>query len=118
MLNYDDPLWTPLKGLFNEKVRVRNCSEHCTVYLVVIMVVLPLIISTHIYFQWYISCKSMKDQRNRLIRRHLETWTEEKSRMWGEGELGATKKADSNDVLNAIFIEGSAKYADLMIESL
>lgn len=118
MLNYDDPLWAPLKGLFNEKVRIHNCSGHLSNPLIDMIVILSLIISTHTHFQWYISCKSMEDQRNRLICRHLETWTEEKSRMWGEGVLGATKKADSNDVLNAKYIEGSAKYADLMIESL
>jgi hypothetical protein len=38
--------------------------------------------------------------------------------MWGEGEEGAAKKADANDVPNAIYIQGSAKYADLIIESL
>jgi hypothetical protein len=60
----------------------------------------------------------MDIQRSRLIKRHLETWSEEKSRMWGEGEEGAAKKADANDVPNAIYIQGSAKYADLMIESI
>jgi pantothenate kinase len=86
MLNYDDPLWAPLKDLFDER--------------------------------WYLSCASMEDQRQRLIKRHLETWSDEKTRMWGAGEEGAAKKADANDVLNAQFIESSAKYADLKIISL
>jgi pantothenate kinase len=38
--------------------------------------------------KWYVSCSSMEEQRKRLIKRHLETWTPEKARMWGEGEVG------------------------------
>ena len=53
-----------------------------------------------------------------MIKRHLQTWSEEKTRMWGAGEEGAARKADANDVLNAEFIEKSAKYADKIIESL
>ena len=68
--------------------------------------------------QWYVSCGSIEVQRTRLIQRHLETWSEEKTRMWGEGEVGASKKADANDVLNAQYIVQSAKYADTIIESL
>jgi hypothetical protein len=60
----------------------------------------------------------MPEQRSRLIKRHLETWSEEKTKMWGAGEEGATRKADANDVLNAQYIEGSKKYADLIIQSL
>ena len=69
-------------------------------------------------YQWYISCASMEAQRERLIKRHLETWSVEKTKLWGEGEVGAARKADANDVLNARFIEHSAKYADVMINSL
>lgn len=61
----------------------------------------------------------MEEQRRRLIARHLETWTEEKTRMWGEGEEGAARKADANDVLNARFVEESSrKYADLVVQSI
>ena len=35
--------------------------------------------------RWYISCKSVEEQRQRLIKRHLETWNEEKARMFGPG---------------------------------
>ena len=86
LLNYDDPLWAPLRELFDER--------------------------------WYLSCASLDDQRRRLINRHLETWSEEKTRMWGPGEAGAAAKADANDVLNAHFIATTAKYADSVIISV
>lgn len=61
----------------------------------------------------------MDEQRRRLINRHLETWTAEKTRMWGEGEEGAARKADANDVLNVQFVEESSrKYADLIVQSV
>jgi len=67
--------------------------------------------------KWFISCSDLKTQRERLINRHLETWTEEKDRIWGNGiEGGAAKKADSNDVLNMEFVDKfSKKYADRVI---
>lgn len=68
---------------------------------------------------WYISCKSSSDQRQRLVLRHLETWSEEKTKMWGAGEEGAGAKADANDMLNAQWIdEMSREFADLIVESL
>ena len=68
---------------------------------------------------WYIVCRSIEEQRERLVKRHLETWSEEKTRMWGEGEGGAGRKADANDMLNLEWIEKmSRKYADLIIESI
>lgn len=67
--------------------------------------------------RWFISCAHPEQQRQRLIKRHLETWTPEKERMWGVGEVGAAKKADSNDVLNAQFVDGHRKYADRIIIS-
>lgn len=68
---------------------------------------------------WYIACPDLSKQRDRLIKRHLETWSEEKTRMWGPGEVGAAAKADANDVLNAQMIEaGSRKHADRIIISL
>ena len=67
---------------------------------------------------WFIRCVSPEGQRQRLVRRHLETWTEEKTRMWGVGEEGAARKADANDVLNAKFVEDHQKYADLVIDSI
>lgn len=86
VLNYNDPEWSPLAGLFDEK--------------------------------WYIACESIDVQRNRLIKRHLETWNDEKTRQFGEGEEGAGKKADVNDLKNVIIIEeGSRAYADKVIVS-
>ena len=68
---------------------------------------------------WYIRCKDLKDQRERLVKRHLETWSEEKTKMWGSGEQGAGAKADSNDMLNLVWIEDMSKgFADLTIESV
>jgi hypothetical protein len=85
LLNYDDPLWAPLRELFDER--------------------------------WYLSCASMEDQRQRLIKRHLETWSDDKTRMWGPGEAGAAAKADANDMLNAQYIATTEQYADLAIVS-
>jgi pantothenate kinase len=68
--------------------------------------------------KWFISCSELEKQRQRLIKRHLETWTTEKESMWGVGVLGAAKKADSNDVLNAQFVDSHRKYADLIVESI
>lgn len=68
---------------------------------------------------WYISCESLDDQRERLVKRHLETWSEEKTKMWGEGEKGAGAKADANDMQNLLWIEEMSKgYADLVIKSI
>lgn len=67
--------------------------------------------------RWFISCENIEQQRGRLIRRHLETWTREKEAMWGVGEEGAAKKADANDVLNAQFVAGHQKFADRVIIS-
>jgi len=68
---------------------------------------------------WYIACKSLAEQRERLVRRHLETWSDEKTRMFGAGEVGAGAKADANDMLNLEWIqEMSLKHADYVIESL
>jgi pantothenate kinase len=68
---------------------------------------------------WYIACKSLEEQRNRLVKRHLETWSDEKSRIFGEGVLGAGVKADMNDMKNLVWIEEtSRKHADYIIEGL
>eukprot|EP00607_Mallomonas_marina_P010058 CAMPEP_0182417354 /NCGR_PEP_ID=MMETSP1167-20130531/1801_1 /TAXON_ID=2988 /ORGANISM="Mallomonas Sp, Strain CCMP3275" /LENGTH=234 /DNA_ID=CAMNT_0024590839 /DNA_START=181 /DNA_END=885 /DNA_ORIENTATION=- len=67
---------------------------------------------------WFIAMSSIKLQRERLIKRHLETWNDEKSRLFGVGEIGASARADSNDVLNAEFVESHKKYANRVIISL
>lgn len=68
--------------------------------------------------KWFIACASQEEQRQRLIRRHMETWTPEKTKMFGAGEAGAAVKADSNDVMNAQFVDTHRKYADRIIISL
>lgn len=68
---------------------------------------------------WYLACRSREEQRARLVTRHLETWSEEKTKMWGKGTTGAEAKADANDMKNADWIdENSRKHADLVIESV
>lgn len=68
--------------------------------------------------KWFVTCKSFNCILDRLVNRHLQTWTEEKTRMFGEGAIGAKKKAESNDLLNAQFIiDCTMKYADMVIES-
>jgi len=56
---------------------------------------------------------------DRLVERHLETWSDEKTKIWGEGQAGARAKAEANDIKNARWIaEMSRKHADLVIESV
>mmetsp|Transcript_31186 Transcript_31186/g.64215 ORF Transcript_31186/g.64215 Transcript_31186/m.64215 type:complete len:315 (-) Transcript_31186:390-1334(-) len=76
--------------------------------------------TNHVFDEtWYISCKSLDEQRERLVKRHLETWSEEKSKMWGDGREGAGAKADANDMLNLMWIDQMSKqYADLEVESV
>lgn len=69
--------------------------------------------------KWFIRCESLEKQRDRLIARHLETWTEEKTKLFGEGRSGgAAKKADTNDVLNANFVDKHAVFATREIISI
>ncbi|KAL7547954.1 hypothetical protein ACHAWF_017600 [Thalassiosira exigua] len=90
LLAWDDPRWSPLRDL-------------------------------EVFDEtWYVSCASKEAVRERLVRRHLETWSDEKTRMFGgDGIEGAGRKADSNDMLNWEWIEEtSRKHADLIVESL
>jgi len=68
--------------------------------------------------KWFIQCSDVNALRNRLIFRHLETWTDEKTRMWGAGVEGAARKAESNDIINAQFIDSHKIFADRIIESI
>ena len=69
--------------------------------------------------RWFIRCESLEKQRDRLIKRHLETWTEEKTKLFGEGRNGgAARKADTNDVLNAAFVDKHAVFASREIISV
>jgi len=56
--------------------------------------------------------------KGRLIERHLETWSEEKTQLWGAGREGASAKAEANDLKNARWVEeASRKHADVVVES-
>ncbi len=68
--------------------------------------------------KWYLSCESSSQQRQRLVLRHLETWTSEKEKLFGPGEEGAGRKADSNDMLNAINCERRKATATRVIISV
>lgn len=70
--------------------------------------------------KWFVECTSMEEQRERLINRHLETWTDEKTKMFGAaGREGAAIKADSNDALNAEWVANASKeHADLRIVNI
>ena len=68
--------------------------------------------------KWFIRCADAKDQRERLIARHLETWNDEKSARWGAGAVGAAARADANDVLNMDLISPMEILADRVIESV
>ena len=62
----------------------------------------------------------MEEQREQLISRHLETWTDENSKFFGaSGREGAATKADFHDVLKAEWITiVSRKHADLIVINL
>ncbi|CAE8592574.1 unnamed protein product [Polarella glacialis] len=67
---------------------------------------------------WYLRCSSLQEQRERLIARHLQSWTDEKSKLWGEGRTGAASKVDANDFLNLELVEATSKNADRVITSV
>lgn len=45
--------------------------------------------------KWFISCSCMEKQRERLIKRHLQTWNEEKTKMFGEGRTCSRSSSNS-----------------------
>ena len=68
--------------------------------------------------KWFIRCADAEAQRQRLIRRHHETWNEEKAARWGAGLEGAAVRADSNDVLNMGLIGAMEAKAERVIVSV
>ena len=68
---------------------------------------------------WFIDI-SIDDQKNRLINRHLETWTDCDTVFWNAtNEIeGATKRTNFNDIPNSDFILKSKRYADIIINIL
>jgi pantothenate kinase len=64
---------------------------------------------------WYVSPPDgVADQRARLIDRHLETWTGEKTAAWGAATArdGAALRTDANDVPNALLVDRCRPFAD------
>ena len=71
--------------------------------------------------RWFVApTDGVAEQRRRIILRHLETWTDAKTKMFNaqSAEEGAAKRADSNDVLNAHVIETCREHAGLVIDSV
>jgi pantothenate kinase len=58
-------------------------------------------------------------QLERLIHRHLLTWTDEKTKLWGPGqEGGALARAQANDLKNAEWIsQTSTQHANVIIQN-
>jgi len=58
-------------------------------------------------------------QLERLIHRHLLTWTDEKTKLWGPGrEGGALARAQANDLKNAEWIsQTSTQHATIIIQN-
>ena len=65
--------------------------------------------------RWYIQAPTKEEQIGRLVSRSLKTWSEEKAKMWGEGEAGARARIEANDVKNLDIVETSRPYADELI---
>lgn len=54
----------------------------------------------------------------RLIARHLETWTDEKTKRFGPGREGALKKCEMSDLKNSRWIETHCRpFADLIVHN-
>jgi pantothenate kinase len=64
---------------------------------------------------WFIVCPSREEQIDRLVERSLKTWGPQKIEMWGEGEQGARKRAEFNDVPNMNLVDPCRNFADEMI---
>ena len=70
---------------------------------------------------WFVRpAGGVPEQRNRVVERHLETWTDEKTAAWGAATAreGAEKRADANDVPNAYLVDRCRAFADLEVQSL
>eukprot|EP00532_Pseudo-nitzschia_australis_P019859 CAMPEP_0168298420 /NCGR_PEP_ID=MMETSP0142_2-20121227/22607_1 /TAXON_ID=44445 /ORGANISM="Pseudo-nitzschia australis, Strain 10249 10 AB" /LENGTH=332 /DNA_ID=CAMNT_0008247819 /DNA_START=190 /DNA_END=1188 /DNA_ORIENTATION=+ len=59
-------------------------------------------------------------QRDRIIERSLETWTKAKTHAWGGGtdREAAIRRAEFNDVRNAMLVNCCRTYADLIVDSI
>eukprot|EP00978_Attheya_sp_CCMP212_P005642 scaffold12632_cov52-Attheya_sp.AAC.3 len=68
---------------------------------------------------WLVVAPTFSVQLERLIHRHLLTWTDEKTKLWGPGrEGGALARAQANDLKNAEWIsQTSTQHATLIIQN-
>lgn len=69
---------------------------------------------------WFITpLAGIAEQRRRLIARHLETWTDAKTKMFGASspEEGAARRTDANDLRNAFLVDRCRDFADLVVGS-
>lgn len=68
--------------------------------------------------KWYIDV-SMEETERRLVKRHLKTWNEQKTQLWGgDDEEAAARKAEANDLKNAACIlKSSHSKANLIIRN-
>ena len=63
---------------------------------------------------------NVRIQRDRLIKRHLETWKEEQTILWkcNNEKEGAEKQTDFNDIPNINLVNKCERYADKIIISI
>lgn len=68
--------------------------------------------------RWYIDV-SMTETRRRLVKRHLENWSEDQTRYWGGDDgAAAARKAEANDLKNARCIQKNSRHnAQLIISN-
>jgi len=65
--------------------------------------------------KWYLDIPR-EILKERLVNRHLETWSRLNAKIFGPGRVGATAKAESNDMKNARWIDRTSRdHADLFI---
>lgn len=64
---------------------------------------------------WFVECPDREEQLERLVSRSLKTWSPQKIAMWGEGEEGARKRAEFNDVPNMDIVAPCREFADEII---
>ena len=70
---------------------------------------------------WFVAPpKGIQEQRRRLVERHLETWSAEKTAMWraATAREGAEKRTNFNDIPNAHLCEKCREHADVVIDSI
>ena len=69
---------------------------------------------------WFVTpTRGLPEQRQRLITRHLATWTAAKTLLFRatNAQDGATKRTESNDLLNVHVVNTCRSYADVIIEN-